>query len=520
MRNSELRSNGRDTSSARSLTLRSSSISMKNLLATCQRSWIAFAACSLSPSSIPASADLSSPRSAGIKPLYWTAVPGGVGFSSEVRGLLQARMAAGRPNLSAIGSYLTWGSVRGPDTVLEDVREVEPGTYAEWCDGSIDERRWWHPAIQPHAGLGDAALAQQALHEALTDSVRRHLVADRPVGLFLSSGIDSGSLATVAASLGQIKTLTVSFNGQDEADPARRVARQLGTSHTQAHIEPDDVLSSLPEIIGAMDQPTVDGVNTWTVSRAAHQAGLVVALSGVGGDELFGGYPSFSMVPRARSVARLTARVPPRLRDAVAAQVAARSAGARSTRLLGASPDVGQVYGAIRGLFAPIEIPAAIPHGDPPRAPDTADIGDAVTLLELTNYMSHQLLRDTDQMSMAHSLEVRVPLLDDELLKLALRIPAQVRLHRGNALLARAAGLEMLLKKKPFSLPFDSWLRAELLPDLRESLLSEELPLADVLPVQFRQFVLDSFNARRTHWSRPWALLVLRRWADANELSW
>jgi asparagine synthase (glutamine-hydrolysing) len=145
---------------------------------------------------------------------------------------------------------------------------------------------------------------------------------------------------------------------------------------------------------------------------------------------------------------------------------------------------------------------------------------DAVMLLEMAHYLPNQLLRDTDQMSMSHSLEIRVPLLDDEMVNLAFRIPAGVRTESGKALLARAAGLVEVNRKQPFALPFAAWFRGPLRPTVREALLSEELPFADLVPAELRRNVWDAFESGRAHWSRAWAIAVLRLWPSANGLRW
>ena len=140
--------------------------------------------------------------------------------------------------------------------------------------------------------------------------------------------------------------------------------------------------------------------------------------------------------------------------------------------------------------------------------------------LELGNYLSHQLLRDTDQMSMAHSLEVRVPLLDDSMVRVALALPSEVRNEHGKALLARAARIDSVMPKRPFALPFDPWIRGPLREHVRSGLLSEELPFSDLVPTEFRRRLWESFEQRRAHWSRLWALTVLRTWPQANGFGW
>ncbi|MGI8789702.1 MAG: asparagine synthase-related protein, partial [Actinomycetota bacterium] len=208
-------------------------------------------------------------------------------FSSEVRALAQAGFASQEPDPDAVSSYLSWGSISGPRTVLADVRELDPGSYLEYKQGAWSIARWWKPEVDADEALGGDA--ERLVRAALKDSVSRHLVADRPVGVFLSGGVDSSAVASVAAAEGQLRALTVTFpgTGEDEGDAAASIAQHLGAAHEDVPVTGAEVESDLPNIMSAMDQPTADGVNSWIISKAAHDAGLVVALSGLGGDELF-----------------------------------------------------------------------------------------------------------------------------------------------------------------------------------------------------------------------------------------
>ena len=355
---------------------------------------------------------------------------------------------------------------------------------------------------------------------------RRHLVADRPVGVFLSGGVDSSAVASVAAAEGQLRALTVTFpgTGEDEGDAAAGIAQHLGAAHEHVPVTGAEVESDLPNIMSAMDQPTADGVNSWIISKAAHDAGLVVALSGLGGDELFGGYPSFSLMPRTAHVRRLLALAPSGMRRSAALRASHAAPGGRLARLLGSSAGDEGAYQAVRGLFAPVEVDGS--NGDRAASNGTgngrhiADGKDRVMQLELRHYLSHQLLRDTDQMSMAHSLEVRVPLLDDSMVRVALALPSEVRNERGKALLARAARLDAVMPKRPFALPFEPWMRGPLREHIRSGLLSEELPFSDSVPAALRRRLWESFEQRRVHWSRLWAITVLRTWPQANGFGW
>jgi asparagine synthase (glutamine-hydrolysing) len=459
----------------------------------------------------------------GIKPMYVCTNAKRLAFSSEVRALAKAGFASQEPDPEAVGAYLTWGSIPGPRTVLADVRELDPGSYLEYKQGLWNIVRWWKPDVDTEEAL--AGDAERLVRAALKDSVSRHLVADRPVGVFLSGGVDSSAVASVAATEGRLRALTVTFpgTGEDEGKPAACIAERLGAAHEQVPVTGEEVADKLPQIMSAMDQPTADGVNSWIISKAAHDAGLVVTLSGLGGDELFGGYPSFSLMPRTAHARRLLAMAPSKVRQRAALRASHAAPGGRLARLLGSGLGDEGAYQAVRGLFAPVEVdgsngsPAASNSSDIGYRP--TDSGDRVMLLELHHYLSHQLLRDTDQMSMAHSLEVRVPLLDDSMLRVALALPSDVRNERGKALLARAARLEAA-PKRPFALPFEPWMRGPLREHVRSGLLSEELPFSDLVPLDLRQRMWESFEQGRVHWSRLWAVTALRMWPQANGFGW
>ncbi|MEX0990759.1 MAG: asparagine synthase (glutamine-hydrolyzing) [Actinomycetota bacterium] len=455
----------------------------------------------------------------GIKPLYWTELAGGgVGFGSEIRALAKARFVSAQPDVDAVRGYLLRGVVPGPQTMFAGVSELGPGELLEWSGSGLERRTWWRPHLEPVGRSPEEA--QDVLREALRDSVARHLISDRPIGVFLSSGADSGAIATIAADIGTIRTFTVTFPDEhtDEGDAAASLARHIGADHERVPVTTDSVGEWIGDALSDMDQPTHDGINSWLVCRAARSAGLVVALSGLGGDELFGGYQTFRLVPKVAKIRWALGVAPTGLRAAAARWAGVRTPGGRATRVLAAGPGVVGAYRATRGLFSPAEIVGGSPWLD--GVPPGADPRDAVTLLETTQYMRDQLLRDTDQMSMAHSLEVRVPLLDDEVVRVALSLPASVRTEPGKALLVRASGLQQVHAKRPFTLPFDRWLLGPLQGMVREGLLSEALPFADTVPRELRRRLWETLATGRVHWSRPWAVTVLRLWPRANGLDW
>lgn len=394
----------------------------------------------------------------GIKPLYVADDTRFVRVASQVKALLAGGGIDTEPDPAGHAGFFLWGHVPEPHTLYRGIRAFPPG-HTQWisADRSESPRPFASltdalrraeacirntssvgPLIKRKQAVGEAdrravsTTATDSLHVALADSVRAHLVADVPVGVFLSAGLDSTTLAALAAeAVGTVQTVTLGFDeyrgtSSDEVPLAEAVARHLGTDHQTVWTTRDDFAAWGDDLLDQMDQPTLDGVNTYAVSRAAAQAGLKVALSGVGGDELFGGYPSFSDIPRLVAGARFVPRALGRGLRTMSAPFVGRVASPKTAGVLEYGGDYGGAYLLRRGLFMPWELSAVL-------GPDIARAGwealDArarlstsidgiaspslrVTALESEWYMRNQLLRDTDWASMAHSLEVRTPLVD------------------------------------------------------------------------------------------------------------
>jgi asparagine synthase (glutamine-hydrolysing) len=403
----------------------------------------------------------------GIKPLYYSDDGWTVRFASQVKALLAGNGVSRDPDPAGTVGFFLLGSVPEPFTIWRAIRSVPAGTTV-LVDrtGARAPQRYFSIASFYRAGEQESRASSDdeiEVRRALLDSVSAHLIADVPVGAFLSAGIDSGALVGLMRDAGaaDIKTVTVGFQEfrgrrEDETALASQVASNYGTQHTNRIVTRGEFELDLPRIIEAMDQPSIDGINTWFVSKAAHELGLKVAISGLGGDELFGGYPSFRDIPRWVGAFGLASRVPFLGR-------AARMLGSRVTGMLGLSPKAagmielgGSESGAYvlkRGLFMPWEMRQVLDRGtitqglrrlDPLRLveselqprPQTA-FGRVATL-ESAFYMRNQLLRDADWASMAHSLEVRVPLVDATLLSKIANITTAARTTSYKALLSGA----------------------------------------------------------------------------------
>jgi asparagine synthase (glutamine-hydrolysing) len=496
----------------------------------------------------------------GIKPLYYTQTGEGFAFASEVGALLASGITSKRISQDALTSFLLFGSVSEPVTMYESVFSLPPGHRVLLY---VPDRRrlprphpWWDPRRSPAAKdtrrPRNFAAAATALRPLLEDSIRAHLIADVPVGLFLSSGLDSSAIAALAArEHAGIQSFTLAFPGTpfDESALTRIVSERCGTRHTEIPLAGDAIPARLDEALAALDQPTMDGINTYFVSWAARQVGLKVALSGLGGDELFAGYSTFADTPKLARLTGVAQFVPSTLRDAASGVL-------RSLFASGRTPDAAMKalaawrnpqrlphpYFFSRTLFPPGEIEKLID----PRFRPSALASDGYTLeptwlgwlqlavdearhqepvaavswLEMRTYLASTLLRDTDAVSMARSLEVRVPLLDTPLVEFVMALPDSARQKRGaqKALLVEALG-DLLpteirsQKKRTFTLPWEQWLRGPLKSRMEESFRSIPPLLAAFVKPEGVQSVWRSFLNGKTSWSRPWALFVLNEWS-------
>jgi asparagine synthase (glutamine-hydrolysing) len=495
----------------------------------------------------------------GIKPLYYTQTPEGFAFASEVRALLAAGMAPRQLSQDALTAYLLFGSVSEPVTLIEGVFSLPPGhrmlLYVPERRRVPRARPWWDPtespAVRDPGKPGDLSSAAKRLRPILEDAVRAHLIADVPVGLFLSSGLDSSAIAALAArAQPNIRSFTLAFPGTsyDEAALARDVAARCGTQHTEVPLDGGAVLSRLDEALAALDQPTMDGINTYFVSWAARQVGLKVALSGLGGDELFAGYPTFADTPRLARLIRLAWFVPAPLRHAIVpllkTLVARQNApdAARKAASAWLSPDalphpyffaralfpVGELARLTQPRFRPSTVSADGVTLEPTwlgwlqRAADGArklEPTGGVAWLEMRSYMASTLLRDTDSVSMAQSLEVRVPLLDTPLVEFVGALPDVARQRPGTPKALLVEALSDILppqilgqQKRTFTLPWEEWLRGPLCARLQTSFADVAPALVPHLHSKGVRDVCTAFLAGKTSWSRPWSLYVLNEW--------
>jgi asparagine synthase (glutamine-hydrolysing) len=473
----------------------------------------------------------------GIKPLYVAAAPGSIAFASELQALRSARLVERRPSPSAVLAFLSWGSVPPPLAWNDGAEMLPPGSWFQWGRDGRERRGRFADSRAIYAASARAAKSERELRHragaAVRDSVRAHLVSDVPVGLFLSGGVDSGALASAAASLGaSLQTYTVIFDHPtSEAGVARTVAAQFGASHHELRLEAREVVGDFADVLTRLDQPTIDAVNSYYVSRAVAKAGIKAVLSGAGGDEMFGGYPAFRRIPGAVRTKRVAG---PLVRAAapLIATALPRRLKPRWRHFAGTNGNLAEVYRTQRGFFLRPEISAlagpALLEGSvwtdawnrvndaeasllsPAGAERTAA---GVARLETRLYLGSQLLRDIDVMSMAHGLEVRLPFVDHELASAIWPdLAAFPALMRGKRLLHET--LERPLPpavtrraKQGFVLPFDAWMHNELAPIVRDGL--DRLARSGFVHDRVPDDIWQRWRRREVSWSRPWGLAVL-----------
>jgi asparagine synthase (glutamine-hydrolysing) len=414
----------------------------------------------------------------GIKPLYVHDDGCTLRFASQVKALLAGGAVPREVSPEGEQGYWIWGHVPEPHTFYRDVFALAPGTWrvvqrgGRIRTGVFESVEALLAPVPGGAAQSTPDISGARLHEALLDSVRHHLVADVPVGILLSSGIDSSILVALAAECGtELRTLTLGFQeyrgtADDETVLAEQVARQYGAKHETVWISRSDFEAAFDSFMDAMDQPTIDGLNTWLISRAASQLGLKVALSGLGGDEFFGGDPSFTQLPHTRRLAKPLAAIPGlgRLLREVSAPVLRRFTSEKYAGLVEYGKSWQGAYLLRRAVRMPWEVTDdyGLAGREPPEGTPVHLI---VSQLEATQYMRNQLLRDADWAGMAHSLELRVPLVDVELCRRVAQECRAGRIYRKPDLAAVARPpLPHAVTYRPktgFSVPVRDWLMAQ-----------------------------------------------------------
>ena len=475
----------------------------------------------------------------GIKPLYYYHDGDTFIFASEVRALLATGLTPCKISPPALDSYLAWGVVEQPLTIIENIHAVLPGHILEFKEGRAKAKSYWELRADRRNKVRDERGLIEEMGALLTDSVKSHLVSDVPVGVFLSGGIDSGSVMALASRgvKSPIRSFSVCFEGQNpwERDCAEKIARRYGADHYSVPVTEGEILSILPDALRAMDQPSIYGLNTFVVSRAAARAGMKVALSGLGGAEVFAGHEFFRSIAREEQMRNRLKAAAPKLRKAAASAIVAFSSSDRAAKLSALlrsdQPNEHSVKSRRHLFTSGQRLALMLANGGASPAVDdwnerqisncaNADPINQASALELGGYLGNALLRDTDSMSMAHGLDVRAPLIDHKVVEKALTVPGKLKLRRKEPkwILVDAVGdlpREVAVgPKRGFELPFKNWLAGALRDRIESALWSPQL--TKLLSITAMQEVWSDFLRGRVSWSRVWSFYVLGEWAGMN----
>jgi asparagine synthase (glutamine-hydrolysing) len=488
----------------------------------------------------------------GIKPLLYAETASGLIFASELKGILASGKVARAVDSESLRQLLSLGSVYQPQTLVKGVSSLPAAHFMRVDRNGMHIQRYWSYGLDRVAGLRQIPYPEQVdrFAAALTESVKLQMVADVPVGAFLSGGVDSSLIVALMAKEagGHIKTFSVGFeagaNAADESHEAAEIARLLETDHSRVVIAAADMVSHLERFIRGLDQPSVDGLNSYFVSHAAAQ-GVTVSLSGTGGDELFLGYPWFASVLNTieqtqkgtqSRFGKLLSYFP--MGKLLAAGLAQEAIGSAQFR---------EIFGGQYHCFGPavadellssqrrtIARPRAFSEDI---APCDELIGanwlDRSSVVCLNGYTRNQLLRDIDACSMAHSLEVRVPFLDVNIADFAFSLPVESKLsitHRTldpNASYSESGVKKIVCDvarrylpshffdaraKRGFALPYADWLRGPLADVLEDTLSRQSVSNAGLFDPTAVERIRDDFTHGRRPWSHPWLLMVTELW--------
>ena len=483
----------------------------------------------------------------GIKPLFYNHAKGHFAFASDPRAFTAAGIVAPELDPDAVRQFLMRGAVYQPRTILKNVFALEPGHSLAVTRDGIDKRCFWRPepARLPALATKKRGELGQLLEAELSRVVEQQLIADVPLGAFLSGGLDSSLLVALMArrGAGPVRTFSVGFGIEgselDETEDALLVANYLGTQHERLEVNSSLFAVELPAFIAGLGQPTVDGFNSYMVSKAAAQH-VKVAISGTGADEIFAGYPWFA------SMKTLSSRRGARLSDRFHTfERQLRRAGLATGNVARLFPE-GFVsrYASEYRHFSPGQVAdllgiraasAALSDNDDLAAVDylmDANVLDRTSAICLAGYTGNQLLRDIDSTSMAHSLEVRVPYLDPAIVDFALSLPADARLGAPDPSAAagsyRGSGTKQILvdiaarllppevtgrSKRGFSMPIDVWLKGPLRPLMESTIRNLSPAVTRIVNQTAASRVLDRFMRNQCHWGQPWMLMVLELWS-------
>ena len=476
----------------------------------------------------------------GVKPLYYCCEGNRLAFASEITALTTSLPNGAQIDAAAITDYLSWLAVPAPRTIFRGIFCLQPGEVLKFSKGSLELRTAWN--FRSTSGATPCQTRQDlvlGLRARLEDSIRAHTLADVPVGAFLSGGLDSAVVVgLMSRTTGDaLRTFSIGFEegAFSEADEAESTAKHFGAIHHTRILTGDEVAGDMENILAACDQPTGDGINTYYASQTANLAGIKVALSGLGGDELFGGYSSFRSIPTLSRWMPIWQRVPNVIRKGFTKTL--RNGDTRSRKLadfLTYARDAHEIASMSRRVFSEagrvaVLAPEALaqsanitpfhPKLDGLRPEASMDnLFSLVSAWEMRTYMADVLLRDSDVMSMRHSLELRVPFVDRPLIEWMWQQPDRLKESRRQPKSLLIDATKDILppdlikrRKRGFTLPFPIWMRGDLRPFLEETFSAGSVGRSGFFSVPSVRSIWTGFVAGSDNreWSRIWSLAVL-----------
>src|SRR6267154_2550611 len=482
----------------------------------------------------------------GIKPLYFYHSGNQLIFASEIKALLASGLVPKQLDPAGLRAYLQLGHIPPPFTAIRGVTPLAPGHIGVWRDGKWRTNPYWTLNPQGTAPPPAEQLASN-LSEVFVDAMRNHLVSDVPVLLFLSGGTDSACLAAAARKAGatNLSAMTVGFGESEfnETELSRRTAQALDIPLQVVTLDAGRVAADLDHAIWALDQPSVDGLNSYWISKLAAEAGFKVALSGQGGDELFGGYESVAWFKRFTTVARWAHLLPAAVFGRVLDQKALPFRFRKLSYLIGADDPFVASQMAVKFLYLDSDVagllsPALGRNGHHAEAHDhlaywsklveKENLLERLAFMDIHTHLEPRLLRDLDATSMAHSIEVRPVFLDHRLVEFLLPVPSETRIQQKRLLLDAAKFFlpQNLLqdletrRKRTFTFPFKKWITRDLHRTMQETFSSERLGRLRVLEFGAVNEIWRRYerSERAVGWSRIWSLFVLGRWCETMQV--
>lgn len=480
----------------------------------------------------------------GIKPLYLYSNEEGVIFASEVRAMLASGMVPRTINRRALVEFFTYQSIGAPFSLVDNIYQLEAGTWMKVRQGKITSERYWNLTQQrPLIPSGDLPAIHKNIRSLLSKAVESRLVSDVPVGAFLSGGIDSSAVVGLMSEVSTrpVNTFNISFGESefDEARYAQLVASKFNTRHHTIKLTPQNFLEELDNGLAALDSPSADGLNTYVVSKAIQKEGITVALSGIGGDELFAGYPIFEQFRQLKQRQNLFENTST-LRWLLTSFISGESSRKERIRQIVGVPSttIENIYPVLREILTPelLRTLTSLPVGNiltsqlaKNLAARKAELNklpqySQVSCAEYLGYTQHTLLKDTDQMSMAVSLEVREPFFDHDLIEYVLAIPDEIKkpLYPKSLLVESLKPLlpdEIVHRKKQgFTFPWKHWMKNELKAFCSyhiRGMANRDFINAKALLYYWNRFLMDDETIR---WTEIWMFVVLNHWLERNEL--